>query len=62
MLREETVSASVCTRRSLVAVDLVEVNPSLAPANDIGAHETVRAGCSLCGARWGEPSLRLDFL
>ncbi|KAK4222404.1 arginase-like protein [Podospora fimiseda] len=32
---------------SLVAVDLVEVNPSLAPPNDIGAHETVRAGCSL---------------
>ncbi|KAM7213370.1 hypothetical protein V8F06_011220 [Rhypophila decipiens] len=32
---------------SLVAVDLVEVNPSLAPETDIGAHETVRAGCSL---------------
>ncbi|KAK3313958.1 arginase-like protein [Apodospora peruviana] len=32
---------------SLVAVDLVEVNPSLAPESDIGAHETVRAGCSL---------------
>ncbi|KAL3423976.1 arginase [Phlyctema vagabunda] len=33
---------------SLVAMDLVEVNPTLEPGvNDIGAHETVRAGCSL---------------
>ncbi|KAK3901868.1 hypothetical protein C8A05DRAFT_44586 [Staphylotrichum tortipilum] len=32
---------------SLVAVDLVEVNPSLAADNDLAAHETVRAGCSL---------------
>ncbi|KAK4150997.1 hypothetical protein C8A00DRAFT_45718 [Chaetomidium leptoderma] len=32
---------------SLVAVDLVEVNPSLASEKDMGAHETVRAGCSL---------------
>lgn len=42
---------------SLVAVDLVEVNPSLAPANDIGAHETVRAGCSLVRCALGESLL-----
>lgn len=42
---------------SLVAVDLVEVNPSLAPSNDIGAHETVRAGCSLVRCALGESLL-----
>lgn len=42
---------------SLVAVDLVEVNPSLAPANDLGAHETVRAGCSLVRCALGESLL-----
>ncbi|KAK4187873.1 putative arginase [Podospora australis] len=42
---------------SLVAVDLVEVNPSLAPPNDIGAHETVRAGCSLVRCALGESLL-----
>ncbi|KAK4161635.1 putative arginase [Cladorrhinum sp. PSN259] len=42
---------------SLIAVDLVEVNPSLAPPNDIGAHETVRAGCSLVRCALGESLL-----
>ncbi|KAJ9145313.1 Arginase [Pleurostoma richardsiae] len=42
---------------NLVAVDLVEVNPSLAPENDIGAHETVRAGCSLVRCALGESLL-----
>ncbi|KAK3680770.1 hypothetical protein B0T22DRAFT_379111 [Podospora appendiculata] len=42
---------------SLVAVDLVEVNPSLASPNDIGAHETVRAGCSIVRCALGESLL-----
>lgn len=45
---------------SLVAVDLVEVNPSLGPHNDIenlGARETVRAGCSLVRCALGESLL-----
>jgi len=42
---------------SLIAVDLVEVNPSLAPENEIGAHETVRAGCSLVRCALGESLL-----
>jgi len=41
----------------LVAVDLVEVNPSLAPDTDVGAHETVRAGCSLVRCALGESLL-----
>ncbi len=41
---------------SLVAVDLVEVNPSLAQ-NDTGAKETVRAGCSLVRCALGESLL-----
>ncbi len=49
----EVVHGSAC----LVAVDLVEVNPSLAPENDIGAHETVRAGCSLVRCALGESLL-----
>ncbi|KAH8803111.1 arginase [Xylogone sp. PMI_703] len=43
---------------SLVAMDLVEVNPTLEPGvNDIGAHETVRAGCSLVRCALGESLL-----
>ncbi|PSS06917.1 hypothetical protein M430DRAFT_190389 [Amorphotheca resinae ATCC 22711] len=43
---------------SLIAVDLVEVNPTLAPGiNDIGAHETVRAGCSIVRCALGESLL-----
>lgn len=42
---------------SLIAVDLVEVNPSLAPEIERGAHETVRAGCSLVRCALGESLL-----
>ena len=43
---------------SLVAIDLVEVNPKLEPGfNDIGAQETVRAGCSLVRCALGESLL-----
>jgi arginase len=43
---------------SLIAVDLVEVNPSLSAApNDLGAQETVRAGCSLVRCALGESLL-----
>ncbi|TPX16592.1 uncharacterized protein E0L32_012420 [Thyridium curvatum] len=42
---------------SLVAVDLVEVNPSLAPEIESGARETVRAGCSLVRCALGESLL-----
>lgn len=42
----------------LVAMDLVEVNPSLdSGLNDAGAHETVRAGCSLVRCGLGESLL-----
>ncbi|OAA45417.1 arginase [Metarhizium rileyi] len=41
---------------SLVAIDLVEVNPSLA-ATEAGALETVRAGCSLVRCALGETLL-----
>lgn len=42
----------------LVAMDLVEVNPSLSPSDgDPGAHETVRAGCSLVRCALGESLL-----
>ncbi|OBT49029.1 arginase [Pseudogymnoascus sp. WSF 3629] len=43
---------------SLVAMDLVEVNPSLEPGLEgIGAHETVRAGCSVVRCGLGESLL-----
>ncbi|KAK7941638.1 arginase [Apiospora aurea] len=42
---------------SLVAVDLVEVNPSLSAETGTGAHETVRAGCSLVRCALGESLL-----
>ncbi|RDL32643.1 Arginase [Venustampulla echinocandica] len=42
----------------LIAMDLVEVNPTLdSGLNDIGAHETVRAGCSLVRCGLGESLL-----
>lgn len=41
---------------SLVAVDLVEVNPHLAP-DETGMHDTVRAGCSLVRCALGESLL-----
>jgi len=43
---------------NLVAMDLVEVNPTLDPGvNDLGAQETVRAGCSLVRCALGESLL-----
>ena len=42
---------------SLIAVDLVEVNPKLATKEDIGANETIRAGCSLVRCALGESLL-----
>ncbi|KAG6010580.1 A-agglutinin attachment subunit precursor [Claviceps maximensis] len=41
---------------SLVAIDLVEVNPSLA-ATEAGAQETVRAGCSIVRCALGDTLL-----
>jgi len=59
-LREgDFICESVHETGSLVAVDLVEVNPSLSAAeNDLGgATETVRAGCSLVRCALGESLL-----
>ncbi|CCF46351.1 hypothetical protein CH063_15130, partial [Colletotrichum higginsianum] len=42
---------------SLVALDLVEVNPSLAADQEGAASETVRAGCSLVRCALGESLL-----
>jgi arginase len=42
---------------SLVAVDLVEVNPRLAPETDFGAQDTVRAGCSIVRCALGDSLL-----
>ena len=43
---------------SLVAMDLVEVNPTLEPGIDnFGAKETVRSGCSLVRCALGESLL-----
>lgn len=57
-LREgDYICESVHLTGSLVAVDLVEVNPSLAPEIELGAHETVRAGCSLVRCALGESLL-----
>ncbi|KAI1097564.1 arginase-like protein [Jackrogersella minutella] len=54
-LREgDFICESVHQTGSLVAIDLVEVNPSLAPEIELGAHETVRAGCSLVRCALGE--------
>jgi len=58
-LREgDYIAECVHATGSLVAMDLVEVNPTLEPGvNDIGAHETVRAGCSLVRCALGESLL-----
>lgn len=42
---------------SLIAMDLVEVNPKLATQEDVGANETIRAGCSLVRCALGESLL-----
>ncbi|KAI1148191.1 arginase-like protein [Nemania diffusa] len=50
-LREgDFICESVHLTGNLVAVDLVEVNPSLAADREAEANETIRAGCSL--VRW----------
>ena len=57
-LREgDFICESVHETGCLVAVDLVEVNPSLAPEIDRAAHDTVRAGCSLVRCALGESLL-----
>ncbi|KAI5920137.1 arginase [Camillea tinctor] len=57
-LREgDYICESVHETGSLVAIDLVEVNPSLAADKDHGGSETVRAGCSLVRCALGESLL-----
>ncbi|PNY18294.1 Arginase [Tolypocladium capitatum] len=56
-LREgDYICESVHQTGQLVAIDLVEVNPSLA-ATEAGAQETVRAGCSLVRCALGDTLL-----
>ncbi|RDA89084.1 hypothetical protein CP532_2232, partial [Ophiocordyceps camponoti-leonardi (nom. inval.)] len=56
-LREgDFICESVHQTGQLVAIDLVEVNPSLA-ATEAGAQETIRAGCSLVRCALGETLL-----
>jgi len=57
-LREgDYICESVHETGSLVAVDLVEVNPTLAEDQKVGVQETVRAGCSLVRCALGESLL-----
>ncbi|KAK7409242.1 Arginase, catabolizes arginine to ornithine and urea [Neonectria punicea] len=57
-LREgDYICESVHQTGNLVAVDLVEVNPKLVTAEDAGANETIRAGCSLVRCALGETLL-----
>ncbi|KAI1194015.1 arginase [Nemania serpens] len=57
-LREgDFICESVHLTGNLVAVDLVEVNPSLAADRETEAHETIRAGCSLVRCALGESLL-----
>lgn len=58
-LREgDYICESVHETGCLVGVDLVEVNPTVEPGvGDVGAHETVRAGCSLVRCALGESLL-----
>ncbi|KAI3318101.1 arginase-like protein [Xylariaceae sp. AK1471] len=61
-LREgDFICESVHLTGSLVAVDLVEVNPSLAADREAEASETVRAGCSLVRCALGESLLGERF-
>ena len=54
-LREgDFIAESVAETGSLVAMDLVEVNPSL---EALGAQETIRAGCSLVRCALGDTLL-----
>ncbi|KAH8158657.1 hypothetical protein CIB48_g9597 [Xylaria polymorpha] len=57
-LREgDFICESVHLTGNLVAVDLVEVNPSLAADREAEAAETIRAGCSLVRCALGESLL-----
>lgn len=57
-LREgDFICESVHMTGNLVAVDLVEVNPSLAADREAEANETIRAGCSLVRCALGESLL-----
>ncbi|KAI0965808.1 arginase-like protein [Xylaria arbuscula] len=57
-LREgDFICESVHLTGNLVAVDLVEVNPSLAADREAEANETIRAGCSLVRCALGESLL-----
>jgi arginase len=57
-LREgDFICESIHATGSLVAVDLVEVNPHLGQDLDIGGQETIRAGCSLVRCALGESLL-----
>ncbi|GAP90866.1 putative arginase [Rosellinia necatrix] len=57
-LREgDFICESVHMTGNLVAVDLVEVNPSLAADRETEANETIRAGCSLVRCALGESLL-----
>ena len=57
-LREgDFICESVHETGSLVAVYLVEVNPSLATEKDLGAKETLRTGSSLVRCALGESLL-----
>ncbi|TGJ84695.1 hypothetical protein E0Z10_g4081 [Xylaria hypoxylon] len=57
-LREgDFICESVHLTGNLVAVDLVEVNPSLAADREAEANETIRAGCSIVRCALGESLL-----
>merc|ERR1712098_49489 len=57
-LREGDFIAECGHETGLVAMDLVEVNPTLEPGvDDIGAHMTGRTGCSLVRCALGESLL-----
>ncbi|KAI0912759.1 arginase [Ustulina deusta] len=57
-LREgDFICESVHLTGNLVAIDLVEVNPSLAADREAEANETIRAGCSLVRCALGESLL-----
>ncbi|KAI0194279.1 arginase-like protein [Xylaria flabelliformis] len=59
-LREgDFICESVHLTGNLVAVDLVEVNPSLAADREAEAAETIRAGCSLVRCALGESLLSM---
>jgi arginase len=54
-LREgDFIAESVAATGSLVALDLVEVNPSV---DSVGAQETIRAGCSIVRCALGDTLL-----